>query len=370
MSSGPKTTRFTEVPPGYFAKRRRRGLTVAGLALLLLLTTLAATAWGSVAIPIPEVARILIRQFIPSLLPPGDPLAEAIVVLIRLPRVLLAAVVGMALGATGVVYQGLFRNPMADPYILGVSSGAALGATIAILFDLRVWFLGLSATPLLAFAGALGATAAVVRIARRGYGSGTWPVDALPVETLLLAGIAMSAFLSAVISLLLFLGGERLPHAIFWLMGGFSGRGWEHLRMAAPSALSGIAIAFFLSPDLNLLLTGEEEAFQLGVDVERVKRFLIVAASLAAASAAATSGLIGFVGLIVPHLVRFFVGPDHRWLLPASALLGGTILVVADLFARTLLSPQELPVGVITAFLGGPFFLFLLARRKGPSRAY
>lgn len=353
------------VPPGFSARRRRGRLTVAGLAFLLLLTILSATAWGSVSIPVPVVARILIGRFVPSLVPLGDPVAERIVILIRLPRVLLAAVVGMALGAAGVIYQGLFRNPMADPYILGVSSGAALGATIAILFDLRIWFLGLSATPLLAFAGALGTTAAVVRIARRRSGTIPGQAGSLPVETLLLAGIAMSASLSAVISLLLFLGGERLPQAIFWLMGGFSGRGWEHLQMATPYAMAGIAVALALSPDLNLLLAGEEEAFQLGVDVERVKRYLIVAASLAAAAAAATSGLIGFVGLIVPHLVRSLIGSDHRWLLPSSSLLGAVILVVADLIARTLMRPQELPVGVITAFLGGPFFLFLLTRRKG-----
>jgi iron complex transport system permease protein len=254
------------------------------------------------------------------------------------------------------VFQGLLRNPLADPYIIGVSAGAALGATVAITTGLTAGVIGLAATPLLALAGAVGATALVYTLARRGS-------DA-PVEDLLLAGIAVSAFFGALVSWLQISGGESLQRVVFWLMGGFSGRGWPHVVMAGPFVLAGLGLAWLYGRDLNALLLGDETARSMGVAVPQVRRILVVAGSLMAAAAVAAVGLIGFVGLIVPHLLRLLIGPDHRRLVPASALGGALLLVIADLTARLASPETELPVGILTAALGAPFFLVVLLRER------
>lgn len=326
------------------------------LALLLLAAALFAVITGPVPVPARTVIAILLHQI-------GGPgpgawseTAAAIVLDLRVPRVVLAAVVGAGLAGAGAVFQGLLRNPLADPYIIGVSAGAAFGATAAITGGVASGIAGLAATPLAAFGGAVGATGLVYRLARRGN-------DA-PVEDLLLAGIAVSAFLGAIVSWLQLSGGESLQRVLYWLMGGFSGRGWPHVAMAAPFVAVGLAVAWLYGRDLNAFLLGDEAARSMGVDVVATRRVLIASGAMMAASTVAAAGLIGFVGLVVPHLLRLLAGPDHRRLLPASALGGAVLLVLADTAARSALPASELPVGILTAVLGAPFFLAVLVRER------
>jgi len=283
-----------------------------------------------------------------------DPVERAILLNVRLSRVALAALVGGGLGAAGVVFQGILLNPLADPYTVGVSSGAALGASVAILAGLggyTAWGLGL--LPLSAFAGALIALGAVQLLAAsRGFGGS---------GTLILAGIVVSTTLSAGISLLKSLNEESVSSIVFWIMGSFSGRGWGHVGFSAPYVAIGVATALWLGRDLDLLALGDEGARQLGVDAASVRRWLLVSASVVTGACVAVSGVIGFVGLVVPHLARIAVGPGHRRLLVSSALAGAMLLTLADALARTILpGGQEIPVGVVTALLGGPFFCYLL----------
>lgn len=280
---------------------------------------------------------------------------KTIVYDIRLPRVLLAALVGIALASVGATFQGLLRNPMADPYIIGVSSGAALGATIAIVTGLSA-LIGYLAVPWAAFLGSIASTFTVYHIARTGYG--------VPVYTLLLAGVALSAFLSAIMSLLMVINADEMRQIVFWLLGSFSGRNWGHVQAAAPLILIGTVALNCFARELNILLFGDHTAQHLGINVEKTKKILLVLGAFTAAAAVSVSGTIGFVGLIVPHGVRLVVGPDHRILLPVSAVAGGIFMVITDTFARTALAPAEIPVGIITALFGGPFFIYLLKRRK------
>lgn len=330
------------------------GSLAAGLAGM----TFLAVAAGSVTLPIGEVMRILGHGLLG--MDPGTsawPAAhEAIIMSLRLPRVLLAMVVGASLGVAGGAFQGLFRNPMADPYVIGVSSGAALGAALAITIHPAVSLLGLGAVPLAAFAGALLTVLVVYSIARVGR--------EVPVGNLLLSGVAVGAFLSAMVSMIIVFSRRHLDEIVYWLMGSLAGRGWSHLGAALPYLAVGGAVLLFLARDLNALMLGDEEAAHLGVPVERTKKLILAAASLLTAAAVATCGVVGFVGLIVPHIVRLVVGPDHRALLPVSALAGSLLLVLADLLARTVVRPTELPVGVVTALIGGPFFLYLLRRSR------
>ena len=275
---------------------------------------------------------------------------------IRLPRLLLAVLVGAALAQSGAVMQGFFQNPMADPYIIGVSSGAALGATLALYFSVNFWFFGISGVSLCAFVGALSVTFMVYLIAMREGG--------LPVTMVLLTGVAIGSLAAAITSFLMISSREDLHRILFWVLGSLSSRRWEHVQMVWPQILAGVLLLQFFARDLNLILQGEENAQHLGVDVERVKRILLVLASLLAAAAVAVSGIIGFVGLIVPHVMRLLVGPDHRKLFPASILGGAILMVGADVLARTLIAPAEIPIGIITSILGCPFFLYLLSRRR------
>jgi iron complex transport system permease protein len=281
---------------------------------------------------------------------PVDRTAEVIVLRIRLPRIALAAVVGFALATAGVVMQGFFRNPMADPSIVGVSAGAAVGAVAVIALSLSVPF-GLQGA---AFVGAVLAALVVYLLATEG--------GRTPVATLLLAGIAVQTFLGAVVSYLLLQAGESLERAVFWLMGHLHDSTWAEVGVALPVALAGFAVLAVYARDLNVLLLGEAEAHSLGIEVERTKLLLLVVASLLTAAAVSVAGVIGFVGLVVPHVLRLLVGPDHRILLPTSALAGAAFLVATDTVAR--MGPAELPVGIVTAALGAPFFLYLLRRRE------
>lgn len=320
---------------------------------LLLLAALAALAMllsirlGAVRLGAGEVVEALAGR--------GEPAAVAIVRRLRLPRSVLAALVGGTLAASGAVFQALLRNPLAEPYILGVSGGAAVGAVGTIV-------LGLSApsgagTALAAFGGAALAIVLVLRLA----GS---VGRALDTRVLLLSGVVIGAFFNAVILLALtFADLESFRSALFWMMGSVAGATWREIGLLAAGAAPALVLLLALARPLNLLAVGEETAAFLGVRTERVKLAAYAAASFLAAASVAVAGVIGFVGLVVPHVVRILWGADHRFLLPASVLLGATFLVLADALARTVAAPTELPIGVVTAFVGVPFFLWLLRRR-------
>jgi iron complex transport system permease protein len=277
-----------------------------------------------------------------------------IVTSIRLPRILMAGTVGAALGVAGATYQGLFRNPLADPYLIGVAQGAALGAVIGFL--LPATFLGTNFIPLLAFAGALAAVSVVYLVARVG--------KALPMTTLILAGVAIGSFLISVTSYITLISADKMPGIVTWLIGRFSMSNWDQFKLIAPYVVIGILVILLFARPLNVMQLDEEQAQQLGINVERTKLILLAAATLITAAAVCFVGTIGFVGIIVPHAVRLVWGPDHRSLLPLSAIGGAILMIVADTASRTLIPSSEIPVGVITAFVGAPFFLILLRRRK------
>ena len=279
---------------------------------------------------------------------------------IRFPRVLLSFLIGGSLAVAGAAFQGLLHNPLADPYTIGISSGAALGATAAILLLPQVTGASVMLIPLCGFLGALVALFIVYQLGRVG--------GRLPVVTVLLAGVVISSFFSALISLSMLFAGEQMRSIFYWLAGGLGLKGWPYVALILPYLLVALLILIYLAGDLNLILLGEEDAFSMGVEVERVKKLTLVAASLLTAGAVSVSGMIGFVGLIVPHAMRMMIGPDHRLLIPASLIGGGIFLAAADTFARTILSPVEIPVGIITAFIGAPFFIYLLRRYRNSYR--
>jgi iron complex transport system permease protein len=334
----------------------RKRLVIPGLALFLGASILLAVAIGTVWISPLDSLRMFAWKSHLSGPPAGIPhSSEVILFQLRVPRVLLAAVVGGALAAAGAVFQALFRNPMADPAIIGVSSGAALGAIIVILAGGGAALGGMGVSGA-AFVGAVATAFVVYRLARIG--------PAVQVATLLLAGIAIAAIISAAISLVMTFSGQEIRSIYFWLLGGLGARGWQSLGAATPLVVAGVAVAMMSARDLNLTALGEERAAQLGLEVERFKRLMLGVGSLLTAAAVSVAGLIGFVGLMTPHILRLVIGSDHRRLLPASVLGGAAFMVLADLAARTVVSPQEIPVGAVTAVLGGPFFLYLLRRER------
>jgi iron complex transport system permease protein len=334
-------------------------------ALFTLLLTLLFVAFilgisiGAVSIPPVEVVRILLSRIpgLHSYLTTGlSPEHETIIMIMRFPRVVLAAMTGAGLALAGAAFQGLFRNPMADPYVIGVSSGAALGAVSTLLFQ-PIFKISIHyGIPLFAFIFAVMTIFLVYNLARVG--------SKVPVMNLLLSGIAVSTLLSALVSLCMFFSGDQLHQVVFWLMGGFSGRGWDYVKIFIPYGVLGSIVIFIYARELNAMLLGEEPAQHLGVEVEVVKRRLLVAAALLTGACVSVSGLIGFVGLVIPHIVRMLFGPDHRVLLPAVALIGAIFLLVADVLARVVITPGELPVGIVTALIGGPFFIYLLRMQK------
>jgi len=278
---------------------------------------------------------------------------ETILFSIRLPRIIFAGIVGGALAAAGVVFQGLLRNPLADPYILGISGGAAVGALAALLLGIGFLPMGVSGS---AFLGALATIGLVYGIART--------KNELHSNTLLLAGVIVHAFFSAVIMFMITTTSDKSLHsAMFWLMGDLSLAEWREIALAGIFLILGSVVMFIYAKHLNLMAISEETAKQLGVNVEQTKIILLLAASLVTGVAVSVSGIIGFVGLIVPHMMRMLLGSDHRLLLPSSVLFGSAFLIVADTFARNMIAPAELPVGVITAFCGAPYFIYLLRRK-------
>lgn len=285
----------------------------------------------------------------------GDAAAEAIIWEIRFPRTLLAALVGASLAVAGAVYQAILRNPLADPYILGVSSGASLGAVLAILTGSSLF--GSWTPPVSAFVFACVALLLVLGLAR--VGSRT------DMGTIILSGVVVQAFFGALLTFAISLSNEQLQRIQFWLMGGgFSLRGWDHVGVLVPFLVMGFWVIWWFSRELNLFFLGERHAGHLGVPVGRMRILLLVMASLVTGAAVSVSGTIGFVGLVIPHVMRMLFGPDHRFLVPVSALAGAMFLVGCDLLSRVLLAPRELPVGVITAFVGAPFFGWLLRRKS------
>ena len=283
-----------------------------------------------------------------------DEADAAIIWELRLPRVLLVGLVGACLATAGVIYQGLLKNHLADPYILGVSSGAAVGAALAIITgwgDRSGWML-----PLFAF---LGACLALLLVLQLGSGRG-----ASQATSLILAGVVVQAFFSAVLTLAISTSPEEMQRIQFWLMGSFAFRGWQHIGLMLPFFLIGFFVCWRFSRELNLMALGERSAHHLGVHVEKMRIFLLIIASLMTSAAVAVSGMIGFVGLVVPHIMRMLTGADHRFLLPLSALFGASFLIWADGLSRIVLAPQELPIGVVTAFVGAPFFAGILRRHQ------
>jgi iron complex transport system permease protein len=336
-----------------------RLLFFAGLLLLAVLVFLISTL-GVAEISFAKSLRIIldktpvIRMFVSDA---GISNPQKIIVLqIRLPRILLSALVGMGLAVSGVVFQGIFRNPMADPFVLGISSGAALGATLAIILGLQATLLGTGAVSVAAFTGAIATTFTVYGISGFGRKSST--------TTLLLAGIALSFFLSSVMSLLMSLNRDQLESIMFWTMGSFTAASWTKVVVCAPVILLGAVFLSLFSRDLNVIVTGEETAKTLGINVQKTKIVLLTAASIVAASAVSVSGIIGFVGLIIPHTVRLVLGPDHKQLFPFSMLAGAVFMILADTLARMLIPPMEIPVGIITSLFGAPFFIYLLRKRR------
>lgn len=341
----------------------RAALVLSGGGTLLLVALIAGIGLGSVPIAPDDVLEVLAHRLLGIGATSGvsDSL-ETIVIDLRLPRVLGAMVVGAGLACAGTVFQAILRNPMADPYIIGTAAGASLGATAGIVLPLLVpaivvgagsaW-LGLGLVQLLAFIGGVGTVLLVIAIARGG--------GRLPSVTLLLTGYAVSSLLAAGVALLMFASGRALAAIFSWMMGSLASVGWADLAIATPVVLSAFLLLFARWRSLNLLLLGDGPAANLGLDVGREKLRLTVIATLATSAAVAISGTIGFVGLVVPHLLRLAIGPDHRLLLPASAVVGAALLVMADLGARMA---GGIPVGVVTAFVGAPFFLWLLRRSR------
>lgn len=328
------------------------------LAILLFATLALAAAYGAVSIsPITSAAILLNQTHFIHVHPSWPASDEAILLLYRLPRVAGAALVGAALGVAGVLFQGLLRNPLADPLLLGTSSGAALGATIAFLLPAAFtayWF-GFGLIALLAFVGALLSVALVYLLATRNHRT--------PVVTLLLSGVAVSAVLTATQTMLITLNdrlGLRLLSLYRWISGGVNVESWTQAQVVTVLVVAALLVSMVLAPVLDTFALGEEMAGHLGLRVERYKLVIILVATLLVGAAVSISGIVGFVGLVSPHLCRLTLGPRHRLLIPATALVGAIFVVIADLLARVLVAPAELPLGVLTALVGGPFFLWLL----------
>jgi iron complex transport system permease protein len=353
------TTKVTGNNQGtaYLAGRRRRIISMIVLAATLLLIIVVATTIGSVHIPLDTTFKVILDKL------PGIDITHTwtdgigtIIFDVRLPRVILAGIVGAALAIAGATYQGLFRNPLADPYLIGVAQGASLGAVVGFLLPVAWNLTAIGIIPVFAFTGAILATAVVYLLARVG--------KTLPVTTLILSGVALSALLSSVVSYLVISSNDQMHNILFWMMGSFSMSEWSEVGIALPYITVGIAIIVIFARLLNVMQLDEEQAQQLGVNVEKYKIILLAAATLITAASVSFVGTIGFVGIIIPHAVRLIWGADHRSLLPLSILTGAVFMIGADLLSRTILAPKEIPIGVITAICGAPFFLYLLRKRK------
>jgi iron complex transport system permease protein len=329
--------------------KSRRKTVIFSVSVLL---TLSAAIWLSLMFGAVATSPVDLLNFIFH----KDPTYGTIFIDLRLCRALLAFLVGACLSLSGAILQGYFQNPMADPFVVGVSSGASFGAVLCLFLGLRATFLGFSLQSLFAFGGGFAIVTLVYLLSR------TKPV--FKVETLLLTGIAAGAAASSLTSFLLFMRSDSFEQAVFWLLGSFALADWRQVSTVVPYLFLCFLIAQWLARDMNLLVLGDEMARSLGSPVARVRKVFLAVSTLLAAVSVSVSGVIGFVGLIIPHWIRIITGPDHRTLFGLSALTGGTFLILCDLLARTVLSPTELPIGIITALFGAPFFIYLLHKRK------
>ncbi len=340
----------------------RNGMVLAGLFFLLLFSAGVSLTVGDYSARLGELLRALFLGLREG--GSGQPLLDTVVWSIRLPRICTAILVGSALAMAGAALQGLFRNPLADPGLIGVSSGGALGAVMVIVLVpllLGSAFLAIWLLPLAAFVSGVLVTLMVYRIA--------WTGGRTEVTAMLLAGIAVNALIGALIGSLIFAASDdQIRTFVFWSMGSLAHGDWPLLGVAALGAIPGLVLLPTFARPLNVLLLGEAETYQLGYDTQRIKRYVIVLAAGMVGVSVAVSGIIAFVGLVVPHLLRLVIGPDHRLLIPASGLAGAVLLLWADMGARTLMAPAELPIGIITALLGAPFFLVLLMRSLAVNR--
>lgn len=335
-------------------------LTVGAVGILLLLISVAGSlAVGSVHMPIGEIVRILLHHI------PGvgawfpatwDDASAQIMIKVRLPRVMLALFVGASLGTAGTAFQGVLRNPLADPYTLGVSSGASVGAALLVTFHLQFVLLGQWSIPVVAFVTAVTSLWITLLMARH--------QGKMAIETLILSGVVVNAFLGALVSFMIAMSKETVNSILYWTMGSLALRGWSFVSIIAPFFLSAFLVLCMYARSLNLLSLGERQAAHLGLHVERTKWIVLLIATLTTAAAVSVSGVIGFVGLVVPHMLRLMMGPDHRLLIPMSAIGGAIYVMWADTIARSVLAPTEIPLGVVTAFVGAPFFAYLLIRSK------
>lgn len=329
----------------------------AFLIVVLAVAVILGASVGAVTVSPIEVGKVMvnhtpglsaIRQY------PVDEMTDRIIWEIHIPRMILGALVGMSLAMAGAVLQGLMLNPLADPYMIGVSSGAAVGAGVAVLLGLSGVFMGFG-IPVFAFVSAIIAVSVVYSLARRN--------GRVSMLSFILAGVVVGAFMWAVLTLIISVASQDLEKIVFWTMGSLAGSDpWSRVTIVFPFALVGLVVFYALARDLNIFALGEESARYLGLEVESLKRITVAVATLVTAAAVSVSGTIGFIGLMVPHITRRLVGPDHRVLIPCSALMGAIFMVAADAIARTVMAPAEIPVGVITALLGAPFFLYLLRR--------
>lgn len=328
---------------------------IASLGILIVAVILS-LAIGSVFIAPSQLWQILRSWLSHNQLPAGLETFSLIISDIRLPRTVLVLLTGAALGGSGTAYQGLFRNPLADPYLIGVASGAGLGAVLAMSIHWPYTFWGLLAVPMSAFLFAMLTVLLVYFVARVG--------QTVPTTNLILSGVAFSAFATALTSYLIISSQGEVRRALGWLMGGASQNSWQSVLAILPYLIIGLGFLLMNGHSLNLLQFGDDQAQQMGLAVMRSKTLLLLAASLATAAAVSFSGIIGFIGLIVPHVMRMWWGADYRRLLPLSIIGGGGFLILADILARTIMRPQELPVGIVTALAGAPFFIWVLRRAK------
>jgi iron complex transport system permease protein len=323
-----------------------------------MITGLLGISIGSVSVPVLDIIQIIMAKVLHlSSLTSIDPMYTNIVMNIRLPRVILAGLVGASLAIAGAAFQGLLRNPLADPYTLGVSSGASVGAVVTLFFHISIPLLGMYTLPVLSILSSVATIFLVLFFARK--------MDrTLRVETIILTGVIFSSFLGSVISLMIALTGEELREIIGWLLGSVSMRGWDYIGILVPFFLVGSLLLLINSKELNAMSFGEEQAKHIGVNVQRKKLIVLIAGSVLTGSAVAVSGTIGFVGLVIPHFNRILWGPDHKHLLPLSIISGSGFLIIADLISRTIIAPSELPIGVITALIGAPVFAIILMKRR------
>jgi len=349
-----------KLPPGFqtryiYSTAVQIFLLIIGLSAVIIVST----GMGYIKIPVAAVAKIIVTKISGqlSLIEGLDKLFPVVVIDVRLPRILSAAIVGGGLAISGVIFQGILLNPLADPYTLGVSAGAALGASLALL--LNIGLLGSYSVPLFAFAGAVGTLFFVIYLSSSSGGVSS--------NNLILSGIIVAAILSAGISFLKYIADEQVAVIIFWLMGSFGSKTWMDVSLTLPLVGIGFCVFIFYARDLNLMSLGNRTASSLGVDTRRVTITLLITASLVAAICVSVSGIIGFVGLLVPHLMRLIAGPDNRRLVPVSLLAGAILLLVADTITRAVL-PSEVPIGVLTALIGGPFFCYIFRKQQTARR--